>query len=72
MVDIMGLLKISKVDFHAGDRGSNPLGDAIYSIKGLQETVSPFLLSIFCRPHHYPHHKKGTIQGKLFCAVSQI
>ncbi len=47
------------------------------AIKGLQEIVSPFLLPIFFRPHHYPHHKNscnligGAIQGKLFCAGTQ-
>ncbi len=29
--------------FHAGDRGSNPLGDATNIKKGLEEILSPFL-----------------------------
>ena len=30
--------------FHAGNRGSNPLGDATNKIKGLEDILSPFLV----------------------------
>jgi hypothetical protein len=58
--------------FHAGDRGSNPLGDATYSIKGLQEIVSPFLMPIFYRPHHYPHYKRGQLRINYFVLALRI
>jgi hypothetical protein len=50
-------------NFHAGNRGSNPLGDAS-NYKGLQIFCSPFLLPVFFYAQFSYYH---FMLLRLFC-----